>query len=389
MSSVETVETVNEFRTRLRAFLTEHSPGRPPRDAAGRMEWTCRWHATLAQHGYAAPGWPAEVGGMELPFDKQVVYAEEIGRARVPRAPGTGMFIAGPTIIRHGTDEQRGRWLPPMLHAQELWAQGWSEPEAGSDLPALRTRARRDGDEYVVNGQKIWSSEADNADWLYCLVRTGEPDSRQSGISYLVIARDTPGITVRPIQDITGGSHFCEVFLDDVRAPVENRIGEENGGWSIARTSLGHERSALALNVAMNYRRVVDELISLARERGAADDPEIRQRLAGAESLVRIMLVSATRTIAHVHEHGEPGPTSSISRLLTTETEQLLNELAVDMLGPYGTLSATDEHAVEGGRWTWGFLRTRGTTIGGGTSEIQRNTIAERVLGLPRDPLLP
>lgn len=382
-------ETIDQFRLRLRAFLAGVDLGRRPREAEARLHWTRQWHATLADHGYAGPSWPRSVGGMELPFDRQVVYAEESAAARVPRAPGTGQHIAAPTIIRHGSDEHRRRWLRPMLRADEVWAQGWSEPEAGSDLPSLRTRARRDGDHYVVSGQKLWSSAADIADWLYCLVRTGAPDSRQGGISYVVIERRAPGVTVRPIRDLTGGADFCEIFFDEVRVPVANRIGAEDGGWDIARTSMGHERAALALTQAVFYRRILDELLELARERGAARDPLLRQRLAEAETLVRIMLVSGARTIAHIAEHDEPGPTSSISRLYNTQTEQLLHELAVDLLGPLGTLTPDDPRAVQRGRWTWGFLRTRGSTIGAGTAEIQRNTIAEKVLGLPRDPAMP
>lgn len=377
-------ESVVEFRERLSAFLEAQDLGPRPRDPQGRLSWSRRWHAVLHDNGYAGPSWPRSAGGMELSFDKQVVYAEETARARVPRAPGT-QHIAAPTIIRHGNEEQRERWLTPMLRADEIWAQGWSEPDAGSDLPSLRTRARRDGDSYIVSGQKIWSSGADVADWLYCLVRTGPPDSRQAGISYLVVPRHIPGVTVRPIRDLTGGADFCEIFFDEVTVPVANRIGDENGGWAIARTSMGHERSALALTQAMFYRRILDELLELARENGTARDPLMRQRLAEAETLVRIMLVSGARTIAHIAEHDEPGPTSSISRLYNSETEQLLHELAVDLLGPLGTLGPGDPGAVQRGRWTWGFLRTRGSTIGAGTAEIQRNTIAEQVLGLPRE----
>ena len=381
-------ETVDEFRRRFREFLEHHNPGPRPRGADARLAWNRRWYAILDDSGFSGPGWPRSVGGMELPFEKQVVHAEEAARARIPRAPGTGQHIAAPTIIRHGTDAQRRRWLRPMLRADEIWAQGWSEPEAGSDLPALRTTARRDGDEYVLSGQKLWSSAADIADWLYCLVRTGPPGSRQAGITYLVVERATPGVSVRPIRDITGGADFCEIFFDDALVPVENRIGEENSGWAIARTSMGHERAALALTQANFYRRILDELLELARERGAATDAVMRQRLAEAETLVRIMLVSGARTIAHIAEHDEPGPTSSISRLFNTQTEQILHELAVDLIGPQATLAPKDQHAVQRGRWTWGFLRTRGSTIGAGTAEIQRNTIAEKVLGLPRDPAM-
>lgn len=374
------------FRRRLRSFIDEHHLGKPPRGKSERLVWQKEWCALLADNGYAGPSWPSRYGGMDLPFSQQVVYAEELARARVPRQPGTGVVIAAPTIIKCGTDEQKERWLRPLLRADVVWAQAFSEPDAGSDLPSLRTRAVLDGDEYVVNGQKVWSSWAEGADALFALVRTGSEASREKGISYLVVDADAAGVEVRPITDISGVSEFCEITFDDVRVPVTNRLGEENGGWSIARTSLGHERAAGALNQARFYRRIADELTELARERGATEHPVMRQRLAKIESDVRIMGYFGERTIAEIIERGDVGPTSSISRLLNSLVEQRLHETALDVTGSYGMLDRLDPEAVEGGRWAWGFLRTRASTIGAGTSEIQRNTIAERILGLPRDP---
>ncbi|MET8978814.1 acyl-CoA dehydrogenase family protein [Streptomyces sp. NPDC004539] len=373
------------FRQRLRAFLTDHHPGRRPKDPAERLGWQKAWLATLYDAGWAGPSWPREHGGLDLDFAHQVVYQEEYARARVPGPLGTGLGIAAPTIVRHATEEQKARFLRPMLRADTIWAQGYSEPEAGSDLAALRTTARRDGDTYIVNGQKVWNSSADIADILFTLVRTGPPNSRQDGISYLLVDAHAPGVTVRPLRDLTGDAHFCEIFLDDVRVPVTDRIGPENGGWPLVRTSLGHERAAGAMNQAARYRRVLDELIHLARERGATADPLVRDRLADFETRVRIMRLTGMRTITDILTKGEPGPASSTSRLFIALFEQDLHEFAVDLLGPYGTLDRHDPHAVERGRWVWGFLRTRASTIGAGTAEIQRNTIAERVLGLPRE----
>ncbi|WP_416967975.1 acyl-CoA dehydrogenase family protein [Streptomyces sp. 4F14] len=372
------------FRARLRAFLTDHHPGRRPKSRAESLAWRKAWLATLYDAGWAGPSWPREHGGLDLDFAHQVVYQEEYARARVPGPLGTGLGIAAPTLIRYGTEEQKARHLRPMLRGDQVWAQGYSEPEAGSDLPALRTTARRDGDTYVVNGQKVWNSSADIADILFTLVRTGPPNSRQDGISYLLIDAHAPGVTVRPLRDLTGDAHFCEIFLDDVRVPVADRIGPENGGWPLVRTSLGHERAAGAMNQAARYRRVLDELIDLAHERGATADPLVRDRLADFEMRVRIMRLTGMRTISDILTKGEPGPASSTSRLYIALFEQDLHEFAVDLLGPYGTLDRRDPHAVERGRWVWGFLRTRASTIGAGTAEIQRNTIAERVLGLPR-----
>ena len=272
-----------------------------------------------------------------------------------------------------------------MLRADVIWAQGYSEPEAGSDLPSLRTTAVRDGDRYVVDGQKVWSSSADIADIFFTLVRTGPPHSGRDGITYLLIDAHAPGVTVRPLRDLTGDAGFCEIFFDAVEVPVENRIGEEHGGWAITRTSLGHERAAGSLNQARFYDRIVRELVELARECGRADDPVVRQRLAALVGAQRIMALNASRMIATIVRDGEPGPGSSTSRLFNTLFEQRLHEVAVDLQGPVGVLDRRDPHSVQKGRWTWGFLRTRASTIGAGTAEIQRNTIAERVLGLPHD----
>ncbi|MEW1826803.1 acyl-CoA dehydrogenase family protein [Streptomyces sp. NPDC088196] len=382
-------ETDEQFRARLRAFLTEQHPGRRPKDPVERIAWQKKWLATLYDSGYAGPSWPRAYGGMDLSFARQVIYQEEYARARVPGPLGTGLGIAAPTLIKYGTPEQKEHHLRPMLRGDMVWAQGYSEPEAGSDLPALRTTARREGAEYVVNGQKVWNSSADIADIVFALVRTGPPDSRQDGISYLLIDAHAPGVTVRPLRDLTGDAHFCEIFLDDVRVPVANRIGEENGGWPLVRTSLGHERAAGAMNQAALYRRVLDELIQLAHERGATADPIVRDRLADFEIRVRVMRLTGMRTIADIMANGEPGPASSTARLFIVTFEQELHEFALDLLGPYGILDRRDPHAVQRGRWVWGFLRTRASSIGAGTAEIQRNTIAEQVLGLPRDPAMP
>src|SRR6516164_6833921 len=340
---VPTAEPDDVFRARLREFFTAHHPGRPPKDPRERLAWTKAWLATLFDHGYAGPSWPREFGGMELSFAHQVIYHEEAARARVPGPLGTGLNIAAPTIIKYGTQEQKQQWLAPMLRGDTVWAQGYSEPEAGSDLPSLRTTARREGDEYVVNGQKVWTSHAGDA----------------------------------------------EVFFDDVRVPVANRIGEENDGWRLARTSLGHERAAGALNQAAMYRRVLTELEELARERGQLADPLVRDRFVDLEIRVRLIRYNAERTIGGILARGDAGAASSISRLLITAFEQDIHEFAVDLLGPAGLLGKSAPQAVQRSRWLVGFLRTRASTIGAGTTEIQLNTVAEQVLGLPHDPGMP
>lgn len=325
---------------------------------------------------------------MDLPFARQVIYQQEMARARVPAHPGTGIDMVGPTLIKYGSDAQRRRFLRPMLRGDEIWAQAFSEPEAGSDLPSLRTRAIRCGEEYVVSGQKVWNSSADVADMFFALVRTGPPGSRQNGISYLLISAKAPGVSVRRIRDMTGGQHFCEIFLDEVCVPVAHRVGPENEGWQIARTTLGHERSAGALNQSAFYRRVLDELIELASSTGATQDLGLRRRLADLDIRGRLMEVNAMRLVSGILATGEPGAVSSVSRLYNSVFEQELHAFATDLLGPRGALGPDDPLAVQHGRWVTGLLRTRASTIGAGTAEIQRNTIAEQVLGLPHDPSL-
>ncbi len=382
-------EDDDEFRSGLQDFFRSEGPGKSPKDPAERLQWRKDWCAKAFDTGVSGPSWPREVGGMDLSFSRQVIYSEEAAKARIPTQPGTGVIVAGPTVITHGTEEQKRQWLPGMLRADLIWAQGFSEPGAGSDLPALSTTAVRDGDEYVVNGQKVWSTEADVADKLYALVRTGPRDSRQRGITYLVLDLHAPGVTVQPLRDLTGRSDFCEIFLDDVRAPVSDRVGDENDGWRLARTSLGHERAAGAMTQAGFYARVFAELVDLAKKRGATDDPLWRQRLTELDGRIRIMGLNARTIVDAIETTGRPGPVASVSRLFNSLLEQQLHELAVDMLGPFGLLTRDDEDTVQRGRWVQGFLRTRASTIGAGTAEIQRNTIAEQVLDLPRDPAMP
>jgi len=380
---------MSSFRDRLRAFLEANDPGRPPKDPADRLRHQHEWAALLVDEGFAAPSWPRQWGGMDLPLADQVAYHEAFAKVRRPAHPGSGIFVVGPTIIKHGSDEQRERFLRPGLRGDIIWVQGFSEPEAGSDLPSLRTRADRDGDDYIVSGQKIWITNARSADWLFALVRTGSRESRQHGISYLLIDMTSPGVTVRPLRDMTGGSSFCEIFLDSVRVPVANLVGEENEGWKIARTSLGHERSTAIVAQGMRYRRIIDELHQLARDLGRTHDPRTRQLLAAIEIDVRLIILNNTRTLSTVLAGSDPGPVSSIGRLMFTEFEKRLHELAVDLIGAPSMLAPADPYSVQRGRWVTGFLATRASTIGAGTAEIQRNTIAEQVLGLPREEPVP
>jgi alkylation response protein AidB-like acyl-CoA dehydrogenase len=319
MSQLAQPSTDSEaFRADLSDFLARHDPGKAPRDAGERLQWQRDWATLLVEAGYAAPAWPREWGGMDLPLDKQVVYHEEFAKVRRPSHPAPGIFVLGPTIIQYGTDEQRRRFLIPGLRGDILWAQGFSEPQAGSDLPSLRTRAQRDGDSYLVTGQKTWITNAPIADWLFTLVRTGTVESRQGGISYLLIDLSSPGVVVRPIRDMTGRKSFGEIFFDHVRVPAENLVGEENGGWAIARTSLGHERSTAGVAGMMRYRRIVDELYALARARGRSSGQADRRRLAQVEIDLQVLRWNQLRSLAAVLDRGEPGPASSVARLMLT-----------------------------------------------------------------------
>jgi len=379
----------SEFRGNLRTFLRENHPGKRPQGSAERLEWSRRWAAVLADRGYAAPGWPKRWGGMELSLSNQLVYHEEMAQAGLKPHPRNGVFTVGPVLMQHGTVEQCERFLGPMLRADELWCQGFSEPNAGSDLLALRTRAVRDGDEYIVNGQKIWTSRADTSDWMYALVRTGTQSSRQNGLSYLLIDMRSLGIDVRPIGDMTGTARFCETFFQDVHVPVSNRVGLENEGWAVARATLGHERSTAFVGHVIQYRKVLDELEQLAKELGSNSDPILRQEFAYLESAVLIMRLNGLRVFGSVTRQVDPGPISSISRLFLGQFEKRLHEVAMGVIGAYGLVGRGDPLSIQRGRWVWGFLSTRGSTIGAGTAEIQRNTLGERVLGLPGDPGMP
>jgi alkylation response protein AidB-like acyl-CoA dehydrogenase len=385
-SQATTRPSVDELRERIRDFVASN---RPPstrgKSRAERVALQRQWAAIMFDHGFAGPAWPTEFGGMDLTLVEQIVYYDEFAKLKVPAHPGNGPSIAGPTLIKYGTEAQKSRYLRAMLRADEIWAQGFSEPEAGSDLPSLITRAERDRDDYLVEGSKVWNTYADVAEMMFMLVRTGPPGSGANGISYLLVDLRSEGVTVSPLRDMSGETRFSQVFFDRVRVPVANRVGDENGGWALARTTLGHERAARSLSQASAYRQRLDALTALLKETGSIDDAVSRDRLAHCEMGVRILKMNALRTIAHLIATGEAGPASSTSRLFHATLEKSLYELAVDLLGP-GALVTGGEASIQSGRWAKGFLHSRGSTIGAGTAEIQRNTIAEQILQMPRDP---
>jgi alkylation response protein AidB-like acyl-CoA dehydrogenase len=341
------------------------------------------WQEELVDNGLAGPGWPKSAGGLELSLEDQLDYYRTTTAAGMPPHPSQTSFIVAPVIIKHGTPEQQERFLRPILRAEEFWCQGFSEPGAGSDLASLSTRAVRDGDIYRVNGQKVWTTNADQADWMFALVRTGAPGRGSDGITYLLIPMDSPGITVRPLRDISGGAHFAEVFFDDVEVPIANRLGEEGKGWSIMRTSLGHERATAFLADEFKQRRTADQVLELLAAQGLDSDPLVRQDIARIESGVRAIAANSARALAAVLRGEDPGGVASVNRLVKSEFEQHMYTVALRAAGPRAMLGSRAVEATDGGRWTFAYLKTRASTIGAGTAEIQRNTIAESVLGLP------
>ncbi|MGH3556356.1 MAG: acyl-CoA dehydrogenase family protein [Mycobacterium sp.] len=378
-----------DWRQRLQELMADY--GR--RQAEARAKADCvkidriaaarSWQGELVDNDLAGPGWPKSVGGMELSLEDQLDYYRMTSAAGMPAHPCQMSFIVAPVLIKFGTPRQKHRFLRPLLRADEFWCQGFSEPGAGSDLASLSTRAVRDGDVYRVNGQKVWTTMAELADWMFALVRTGASGRGSEGITYLLISMHNAGITVRPLRDISGGTHFAEVFFDDVEVPVENRVGEENKGWSIMRTSLGHERATAFLADEFKHRRTVDQVLDLLVARGLDADPLVRQEIARMESGVRAIAANSARALDVVLRGEDPGGVASVNRLVKSEFEQQMHILALRAAGPYGMLGSRAPHAVDGGRWTYGYLKTRASTIGAGTAEIQRNTIAESVLGLP------
>ena len=365
------------FRAGARAWIEANLPeglrgGRGHEDADARLDWSRR----LAAAGYAGLTWPQEYGGAGAPYSHQAILFEELAQAGAPQHLGViGLGMAGPTIMAHGTDEQKARYLAKILTAEEIWCQGFSEPGAGSDLAGVRTRADlRDG-RFVVNGQKVWSSHAHIADWCLLLTRSDPDSERHAGLTYLLADMRSPGVEVRPLRQITGDSEFNEIFFTDVEVPAENVLAGIGQGWTVAMTTLLHERGTLGFALTGGLEIVVRKLIDLARER-SLDDARLRDRIAYEWIALQALKYTNYRALTALVETGIPGPEGSGSKLWWSEANQRVANLALELLGP--------EAQVEDGFWSYLQLRSRGNTIEAGTSEILRNIIAERVLGLPR-----
>ncbi|MFI9831557.1 acyl-CoA dehydrogenase family protein [Streptomyces sp. NPDC051913] len=365
-----------QFRARLRRWLADVLPSLPPKpspdDWPGRRAYDMGWQRRLYDAGYADVHWDASP-------TLRLIFLEETEKAGAPYvgAGFVGLLHAGPTIAAEGTDEQRSRWLPPILRGDEVWCQGFSEPDAGSDLAALRTRAWRDGDDYVVNGSKIWTSHAEVADWCELLVRTDPAAPKHRGISWLAMPMDAPGITVRPLRTLAGSAEFAEVFLDEVRVPVGNRVGAENDGWRVTMVTLSFERGTAFVGEVVACRRVLRELAAAARKNGRWDDPVLRRRLGALNAEFRALWRLTQWNVSEAEARGGvPGVGGSVFKLRYSQVRQDLYDAAAEVLG---------EGALDlGAPWVVDRLSSLSYTIAAGTSQIQRNIVAERILGLPK-----
>jgi alkylation response protein AidB-like acyl-CoA dehydrogenase len=377
------------FRAELRAWLAEHPPPEVELATTPEQARTLReWQRTLNEARWVGIHWPVEHGGRGASPAQVAIYNEELARANAPAVLGrAGITLVGPTLMAHGTEAQRRRWMPRILAGEDVWCQLFSEPDAGSDLASLSTRAEQHGDVYRVTGQKVWSSYARFANWAIALVRTDPGAPNHRGISMLAIPMTAPGVEIRPLRQITGKSEFNEVFLDDVEVPVEHRIGPEHEGWRVANTTLANERGTTFIWKEQVLHEVAMEvLLRTAMARGVGADPVARQRLAQSRIELEIFRLHNRRTLARLARGEEVGPESSLVKLFWAEMSQRFFATALDVLGADGLLGANDERAVDDGRWTLGFLASRANSIMGGTSEIQRTIIGERLLGLPREP---
>lgn len=381
-----------QFRDEFRAWLDSNVPAEwtkggstSSEDNQAYIEYLKDWQRKLYDGGWAGISWPREYGGRGATLMEQSIFQAELARANAPQLIGTiGLSLVGPTIIAMGTDEQKTRYLPKILSGEEIWCQGFSEPNAGSDLAALGTKAARDGEDFIINGQKIWTSFAQMADWCLLLVRTDSQAPKHRGITCLLADMHSEGVSVRPLRQMSGDSGFNEVFFSNVRVGAAQVLGEVDKGWTTAITALMNERANLGAGIQVVFKRNLEALIARSHTierqgRPASLDPLVRQKLAQAFLELEILRLNTNRALTSLSKTGIPGPEGSTQKLYWSEMNQRTQQTAQEILGPYGQLSEFDN-----GMWEYAYLRTRGNTIEAGTSEIQRNIIAERVLGLPK-----
>jgi alkylation response protein AidB-like acyl-CoA dehydrogenase len=392
------------YRTKVQAFLTEKLPknwgGTGQLQGEELEQFVAEWRVVLAEAGYLAPNWPVEYGGAGLTALEQVILAEEFARAGVPGGAPNDVFsiqMLGNTLLRWGTEEQKKHYLPRILSGDDVWCQGYSEPNAGSDLSNVGLKADLDGDQWILNGQKIWTSAGHLADHIFTLARTDSDAPRHKGISFILVDMRQPGIEVRPIKMITGESEFNEVFYTDAVAPKGEVIGGVNNGWAVAMTLLGFERGEAAAVSPIRYQAELDRLLLMAKERGVNTDPLIRQRLAWCHSKVQMMRYLGMRTLTQFLQGHHPGPDAAIGKLFWSEYHKVVTELAMDIMGadamvptgrpPSSAFGADDAGAPNStNSWAMTFLNARAGTIYAGSSQVQRNIVGEMVLGLPKEP---
>ncbi len=366
------------FRDELRGWLAENAPGADPeRDDDESFAFRREWQRRLHEGGWAGVHWPVEYGGRGASLTETAIFFEELGKAGAPLPANVlGLLLGGPTLMVWGTDEQKERYLPPILSAEEIWCQGFSEPEAGSDLASLKTRAVRDGDDWVVTGQKVWTSAAQYSKWCMLVARTDTEAAKHKGLSYFLMDMEQDAVQVRPLTQITGSAEFNELFIEQARIPGENLIGGEGNGWKVALTTLMNERAGLAFFLQVRLRQQLDRLFAEAAASGGLDDARIADKLGELNVRTEILRLMAWRGLSAIETYGQPGPEGSLTKWLWSDTNQQLTQLAADVVGA---------DALTSGRpWAYELLRARGNSIEGGTTEILKNIVAERVLGLPR-----
>ena len=386
------------FRDEVRSWLSRNLPADwaskvqaasdVPREAA--YDFLRQWQRKMYEAGFVGLTWPKESGGRGLTFMEEMILQEEMALARAPGVLNIlAVGMAGPTINAYGTDEQKKRYPPKMLSCEEIWCQGYSEPNSGSDLASLQTRAVKDGEYYVINGQKVWTSLAHIADWMMLLARTDPQAPKHKGITYFLLDMHAPGVTVKPLKQITGDDEFNEVYFDNVRVHESQILGGLNNGWGVGLTTLMYERLALGFGLQVRLRIALDGLVDLARRSTkngvpATRDPLMRQKLAQMWIDTEVFKYTGARAITKLLKGELPGPEASSGKMMWVEGHQRVQEMAMELQGPYAQLMSGSRWAVENGLWQYGFLRSRANSIEGGTTEIQRNIIGERVLGLPR-----
>jgi alkylation response protein AidB-like acyl-CoA dehydrogenase len=366
-----------EFRDELRSWLSENHPGQEPPGDVDAFQFRRDWQRKLHENGYAGLSWPKEYGGRGATLIEQALFNEELVRARAPSAANVlGLIMGGPVVIAHGSEEQKERLLEPILTADEIWCQGFSEPESGSDLASLKTKAVKSNGEWVVTGQKVWTTFAHEAKWCMLVARTDQDAPKHKGLTYFILDMEQDAVQVRPLRQITGEAEFNELFIEEARIPDENVIGGVGNGWMVAITTLMHERAGIGFASAIALKIAIGELMELARERGVDDDPVIRQKIAQLYIEAECLRLTASRGLTQQMKTGIPGPEGSLVKWQWSDANQGMTELAMDIMG-------ADAPVVDD-KWTYRFLRARANSIEGGTTEILRNIVAERVLGLPR-----